>query len=75
MKGFLNSLLSPDGEVSSKRWMGMNAIYFVMIVYFYTLLAYGFTEWHQTFIKDVYMGGLGLMGLTALDKVISAFKK
>ena len=71
----MKSLLSPDGEVSSKRWMGMNAIYFVMIVYIYTLFLYGFTEWHQVFLKEVYIGGLGLMGLTALDKVISVFKK
>ncbi len=72
---FIKSLLSPDGEMSSKRWMGMNVIYFIMICYLCSMLIEGFTEWHQKFMEQMFYGGLGLLGLTAIDKIISVFKK
>lgn len=72
---FISKLLSPDGDVSSKRWMGINIIYYIMLVYLVTFLLYGFSDWHKQFMENLFYGALALMGLTALDKIVGIFKK
>lgn len=74
MKQFLKSMLSPDGEVSSKRFMGLVVVFFVFVCFLLSLFV-DFKNWQQAFLDKLLVSGLALMGLTALDKFIGIFKK
>lgn len=68
MKEFLSEMLSSGDEVSSKRVIG---VLLISIYLFIFVLAFfiEFKEIHINMANNMFMAGVGLLGLGFLDKL------
>lgn len=68
MKEFLLKMLSSEDEVSSKRVVGVLLISIYLLIF---VLAFfiNFKEVHINMANNMFMAGVGLLGLGFLDKL------
>lgn len=72
---FFNSLLSPEGEVSSKRFSGLLLIALFIITTIIAASTGNINESVESLIKTALYTGTGLLGINIVEGVMTTIKR